>query len=34
MGDLGFRKNIPMGLLNRTVLSCLCQCFMVLDRLF
>lgn len=29
-----FWKNMPMGLLNRTVLSCLCHCFMVLGSPF
>lgn len=34
MEDFVFKKSIPMGLLNRIVLSCLCQCFTVLDSLF
>jgi hypothetical protein len=34
MGEFVFRKNMPMGLLNTTVLSCLCHCFMALDSPF
>lgn len=34
MGDFVSRKNTPREFLNRTVLSCLCHRFMVLDSPF
>lgn len=34
MDNFMFGNNMPMGLLNRIVLSCICHRFMVLDSLF